>query len=163
MIVRCIRAAGTALMIASALQAQRAATQCPVVNGIVASVTSGDSTSSRISRDTGAARRTVRATSIDTTWTFDIRERTWTWSSLAASVGVGLGGTSGEVAFAGMTPARDSLASRAWSVCAAASVGMQNSTLTLRGARGTVHLRANVTTLEDAGRRMRDTTSRPRR
>jgi hypothetical protein len=146
---------------AAAVGAQSApSTQCPSVNGITASTSLSDSADAV--RDTNRLRLDSRTT-IDTTWTFDVRERTWNWPSFAASVGIGFNGGSMSGRAGGTTTAPDSAAARAWSICAAASVGMRNSTLTLRGARGTVHLRADVSALTGAGRTTRDTASRPRR
>jgi hypothetical protein len=134
---------------------------CPMVNGIAASVSTTDSSAGARANSVGYP--VDGRSAIDTTWTFDIRERTWTRPLFAASVGLGLTGGSAANAASGTTTAPDSAAARSWNVCAAASVGMRNPTLTLRGARGTVHLRADVSALKGAGRAVQDTTSRPRR
>jgi len=152
---------GAALLFGvSAAHAQNAsARQCPMVNGLFASATT-----------TGDSLQPMRTTArvdergvIDTTWTFDVRERTWSWREFAASVVLGFTSGSSASNTAGTTTAPRPAAASAWSVCAAASVGMRNSTLTLRGARGTVHLRADMSQLTRAGTTVRDTTSRPRR
>ena len=148
-------------LLASVADAQSAsARECPVVNGLLVSATTGDSAR----RSTPMVRLDGR-TAIDTTWTFDVRDRTWSWPRFAASVGLGVTGGPATSAgrSAGMTTAPDSGAAAEWSVCAAASVGMRNSTLTLRGAKGTVRLRADVGQLTRVGGAARDTTRRPRR
>ncbi|HJQ19953.1 MAG TPA: hypothetical protein VJ867_06345 [Gemmatimonadaceae bacterium] len=147
------------------LQAQSGnAARCPVVDGITASVSTDDSSRAGAPAPPAApVPRLDARTAIDTTWSFNVTERTWSWPTLAASVGVGLSGGSAASRSGGMTTAPDSSAARAWSICAAASVGMRNSTLTLRGARGTVHLRADVSALQRAGRTTQDSTVRPRR
>ena len=144
---------------AAAASAQAPRTACPVVNGIAWSA--GPADSARAPGDT-MSRQDSR-TAIDTTWTFDIREKTWSWPEFAASVGLGFNGTRAPAGTGGTTPAPGSATGQAWSVCAAASVGMRNSTLTLRNARGTVHLRADVRALTDAARAVRDSAGRPRR
>jgi hypothetical protein len=135
--------------------------RCQVVNGIVATV-SGDS--SMRTRDTSFAVQPGSSRSvIDTSWTFNINERHWSWSALNASVGAGLSGGATATRSAGMTTAPDSAAGHAWTLCAAAAIGMRNATLTLRGAHGTVRLRTDLTPLQRTGRTMDDSTSRPRR
>lgn len=143
---------------AAAQQAPRA--QCPVVNGIVATTSAGDSTPAR--RDSTRGLRIDATSIIDTTWTFDIRERRWSRPSFAASVGAGWSGGSSLTTARGMTTAPDSAAGRDWSVCAAVSIGMREPTLVLRNARGTVHLRADVSALTRSASPARDSTTRPR-
>jgi len=136
---------------------------CPVANGLVVQ-TSTDSTgiSNPVARAAprSADLRIDADHVMDTVWTFNITERRWTRPYFTALIGAGFrSGARG----GGTTPAPGSATGQAWSVCAAASVGMRNSTLTLRNARGTVHLRADVRALTDAARAVRDSAGRPRR
>ncbi|HMC56372.1 MAG TPA: hypothetical protein VKH19_14420 [Gemmatimonadaceae bacterium] len=139
------------------------ATRCPA-NGVVVSVGGDDSTAR--ARDTSAAHGAFSEIGVtgvrDTAWTFNMAERRWSWSSLMATVGAGLSGGSATPGTAGMTTAPDSAAGRAWNVCAAAAIGMREATLSLRNARGTVHLRTDLSALQ-RGRAREDSTSRPRR
>ena len=129
------------------------AQECPVVNGLIATISTGDSTGARDTSNT--LLRLDARTIVDTTWRFNISERRWTRPYLVASVGAGwTGGGSGS----GMTTAPDS---RAWSACASAAVGMRDPTLVLRGARGLVRLRADLTSLSRLGARA--DSSKPRR
>ena len=122
-------------------------TSCPVVDGLSITVSTDSTTPARPVTPRGF-RLDARNT-IDTTWTFDIRERTWTRPYFAASVG--LGWSAGGM-LAGTTTARDSSATKRWSTCAGAAVGMRNVTLMLRGAHGIVHLRADFRSLSNIRR-----------
>jgi hypothetical protein len=138
--------------------AQRLGESCPMVNGLSISMSATDTGASR----SDSARDRLRVDSrsvIDTTWRFNIPERRWTRSQFTASIGAGW---SGNARSRGTTTAPDSAASRDWSVCAAVAIGMREPTLVLRGARGVVHLRADVRALARM-RRGSDTTSVPRR
>jgi hypothetical protein len=134
---------------ASAAHAQAARTSpagsasaCPVVGGIAASVTV---------RDTGRAARprelvrVDRRTAVDTTFTFNVAERRWSLSELAASVAAGLA---------------DSARGR-WYLCAGAAVGLRRPTLVVRGARGQIRLRASLEELSRALESRRPETRRP--
>lgn len=157
-----IRIAVAGLVLASSALAQSdSPARCPVVNGISATATAGGSRPR--ANESVLVPRVETRSSIDTTWTFDVRERQWTWRELAASVGLGYAGSSRSAPLTGTTTAPDSAARTGWSVCAAAGVGMREATLSVRGARGTVHLRADATALTRASSAMRDTTGRPRR
>lgn len=164
-------AACCTLVLAGALDAQSSARNCPTVNGIV--VTVGDS-ATRAEAATGgtgpaastprqgAARPDLRLDSralIDTTWRFDIAERRWQRPSYSASIGAGW--TSRDLA-RGMSSAPDTAGRRGLEVCAAVAVGMREPTLVLRGVKGVVRLRADVSALA-RGSRGSDTTSVPRR
>lgn len=131
---------------------------CPT-NGLGLSVWSGDSASARDSART--LLRVDQRYVLDTVWRFDIAERRWTRPAFFATVGAGW---SGAPTTHGTTSAPDSAGgARAWHACAGVSIGMREPTLVLRGARGRVHLRADVTALSRARRAARDTTSQPRR
>ena len=96
-----------------------------------------------------AAQRVVPAQSpIDTTIRFDLRERTWNWPYLAAHVGLGC---HGEEVSIGTTTAPDSAFKNRERLCAGALVEMRNSTLTLRNARGLVHVRVRRSLTRGAG------------
>jgi hypothetical protein len=141
----------------STLRAQK----CPVVNGLFASISTGDSAgerdTSRLRDTSNVLLRVDSRMAIDTTWRFNISERRWTRPYLVASVGAGWAGNGGA---SGMTTAPDS---RAWSACASAAVGMRDPTLTLRGARGLVRLRADLTSLSRIRGAVRADSVQPRR
>jgi hypothetical protein len=153
-----VLALGAVLPVSAAAQQLRpdSRTECPVVSGLVVSFSTADSANRQRPVDVGlrADARTV----IDTTWTFDIGQRQWTRPFFAASIGAGWAGGQ---SLLGTTTAPDSSGTKGWSACAGVSIGMRNPTLTLRGARGQVHLRADVRSLFPVSRR--DTTSRPQR
>jgi hypothetical protein len=121
---------------------------CPAGNGIHISATSGtagDSISRRTAADS-ATRRTAGDSasvvnqfiglgqSIDTTLVFNISQRTWTRTNLAAAISVGL---------ADETRGR-------YAICAGVTALIPNATLTLQGARGRVHFAASLKQLSDA-------------
>jgi hypothetical protein len=99
-----------------------------------------------------------RALPVDTTFTFDIAERTWTRSYFAASLALGLGEEAGTTAATSRGP---------WRACVGAAVLMLRPTITLRGVSGRVRLRADAGALTSAGRRTTqprtDSTASPRR
>jgi len=119
------------------------ATDCPVVGGVRVSVTA---------RDTGRAAaprelvRVDRGTTVDTTFTFNVVERRWTFAELAASVAAGL---------------TDSTRGR-WYLCAGAGAGLTRPTVVVRGVRGSVRLRASVAELSRALGSSRPQSDRPR-
>jgi hypothetical protein len=138
---------------------------CPVSNGLTATFSTGAPRDSLSVLPGGGPRvpvlRLDAQSVIDTVWRFDIAERSWTRPYFEASVGAGW---AGDARGFGMTTARDSSAAKGWSACVGASVGMRNPTLMLRGARGEVHLRADVRSLSRIGRGpVKDTTVQPRR
>ena len=147
----------TTLAMALVVPATAHTQECPVVNGLVASVSTGDSTeaSPRARRDT--VFRLNSRTAIDTVWRFNFAERRWTRRSLAASVGAGW---TGQRSGSGTTTARDSAA--AWSICASAAIGMRDPTLVLRGVRGLVRLRADVGDLSRLGQTRPDSSQQRR-
>ena len=97
---------------------------CPPQSGIAVRADSGVPSLTALAPRTGV---------LDTAWRFDITERTWTRPSYSASIAVGLDEPRGAAKLR---------------VCAGASVVMSQPTLTVRGARGTVRVRADFTDLE---------------
>jgi hypothetical protein len=145
------------LSVAHAQDSTRAS--CPVVDGLSITLSTDSTTPGRSVTPRGF-RLDARNT-IDTTWTFDVRERTWTQPYFVASVGLGW---SGGGLTTGTTTAPDRSARRSWSTCAGAAVGMRNVTLMLRGAHGVVHLRADLSSLSRLNRTAApDSAIKPRR
>jgi hypothetical protein len=103
---------------------------CPGGNGIHISATSGTLSES------GSGTNTIIAPgqSVDTTLVFNISQKTWTRTNLAAAISVGLA---------------DESRGR-YSVCAGVTALMPSATLTIRGARGRVHFVASLKNLSDA-------------
>jgi hypothetical protein len=124
---------------------------CPSVSGLVFQLFRGDTALRRGRDSVSLARREV----IDTTWTFHVAERQWNQQRLAAVVGAGL---YGDAAVRGTTSAPD--AARTWSACVGARIDLGNVNLMLRGARGSVHLRADLRPLLHL-ERTADSTSQP--
>jgi hypothetical protein len=161
------RAAGVIMAFVCALPVAVAHAQdstrasCPVDNGLAVSFSTGDTARSP-ARDQRAPGLTIDADNvIDTTWTFNIAERRWSRPYFTASVGAGW---SSDAKAVGTTTAPGSPNVKGWSACVGVAIGMRNPTLVLRGARGLVHLRADVRSLSRIDRRSaRDSTSQPRR
>jgi hypothetical protein len=103
---------------------------CPGGNGIHISATSG------MGSESGSGTNTIIAPgqSVDTTLVFDISQKTWTRTNLAAAISVGLA---------------DESRGR-YSICAGVTALMPSATLTIRGARGRVHFVASLRNLSDA-------------
>lgn len=100
---------------------------CPGGNGIRISLTSGDSAA-------GIDRIIDESRPIDTTIVFNIAERTWTRTNLAAAISAGLADdTRGQ-----------------YRICAGVTALMPSATLTVRGARGSLHFRASLVDLRSA-------------
>ena len=131
--------------------AQLVESGCRDVNGIHVSASSSgtarDSAGGNVRGDSGttgdtsAGFRFDARRIIDTTLRFDVAERRWTWPSLRAEVAAGASGTTGG------TPGASAADDRTWHACAGAVVSMQQSTLTLRGAHGTVRLKVDLAPL----------------
>ena len=142
--------AGCLTMIAASLGAQTTPTPvdsgssaCLVLNGIRIGANWGDSTgTSTPRRDTSnrAGSFRVGGTTIDTTFTFNVAERTWSRPSMTAYVGGGVSGRTRTAARAGDPRA-------VWHACAGAALRMERPTLVLRGVRGQVHLKVDLTPL----------------
>ncbi|HJQ10812.1 MAG TPA: hypothetical protein VJ840_07245 [Gemmatimonadaceae bacterium] len=103
---------------------------CPGGNGIHISATGGTLTDSA----SGTNRFIGLGQSIDTTWVFNIAQRTWTRTNLAAAISVGLA---------------DEQRGR-YAICAGVTALMPSATLTLQGARGRVHFAASLKDLNNA-------------
>lgn len=103
---------------------------CPGGNGIHISATGGTVTDS----SSGTNQFIGLGQSVDTTWVFNIQQRTWTRTNLAAALSVGL---------ADETRGR-------YAICAGVTALMPSATLTLQGARGRVHFAASLKQLSDA-------------
>jgi hypothetical protein len=101
---------------------------CPGGNGIHISTTSGTGS------DSSTGINTVINRSVDTTLVFDISQKTWTRTNLAAALSLGLA---------------DESRGR-YSICAGVTALMPSATLTIRGARGRVHFVASLKNLMDA-------------
>ena len=103
---------------------------CPGGNGIHISATSGTL------NESGSGTNVIITPnqSVDTTLVFDISQKTWTRTNLAAAISVGLA---------------DESRGR-YSVCAGVTALMPSATLTIRGARGRVHFVASLRQLMDA-------------
>ena len=120
-----------------------ASTACLVLNGIRIGADWGDSTNtSGARRDTSnrAGHFRVGGATLDTTFTFDVAERSWSRSSMTAYVAGGVSGRSRNAASAGDPRA-------GWHACAGITLGMQQPTLVLRGVRGQLHLKVDLTPL----------------
>jgi len=118
-------------------------TACLVLNGIRIGADWGDSAgTSGMSRDTSnrSGRFRVGGTTIDTTFTFDVAERTWSRPSMTAYVAAGVSGRARNAASAGYPRA-------GWHACAGITLGMQQPTLVMRGVRGQLHLKVDLTPL----------------
>lgn len=103
---------------------------CPGGNGIHISATGGTGSDS----PSGVNQFIGLGQSVDTTWVFNISQRTWTRTNLAAAISVGL---------ADETRGR-------YAICAGVNALIPNATLTLQGARGRVHFAASLKQLSDA-------------
>ena len=103
---------------------------CPGGNGIHISATSGTLTtgSSGVNTVIGLDQ------SVDTTLVFNISQKTWTRTNLAAAISVGLA---------------DELRGR-YAICAGVTALLPSATLTINGARGRVHFVASLKDLSNA-------------
>jgi hypothetical protein len=103
---------------------------CPGGNGIHISATGGTVTDSA----SGTNQFIGLGQSVDTTLVFNISQRTWTRTNLAAAISVGLA---------------DEVRGR-YAICAGVTALMPSATLTLQGARGRVHFAASLKDLSNA-------------
>jgi hypothetical protein len=123
--------------------ADSGSTACLVLNGIRIGADWGDSTRTSGARGDSSNRAghfQVGGTTLDTTFTFDVAERSWTRSSLKAYVAGGVSGRSRNAATAADPRA-------GWHACVGITVGMEQPTLMLRGVRGQLHLKVDLTPL----------------
>ena len=124
------RTAPPSLRAASSDSTIGTAAGCPGGNGIHITATGGTVTDSA----SGTNQFIGLGQSIDTTWVFNISQRTWTRTNLAAAISVGL---------ADETRGR-------YSICAGVTALMPSATLTLQGAHGRVHFAASLKDLSNA-------------
>lgn len=123
--------------------ADSGSTACLVLNGIRIGADWGDSPgASGARRDSSnrAGHFQVGGTTLDTTFTFDVAERSWSRASLTAYVAGGVSGRTRNAASAGDPRA-------GWHACAGVTLSMQQPTLVLRGVRGQLHLKVDLTPL----------------
>lgn len=123
--------------------ADSASAACLVLDGIRIGADWGDSAgTSGARRDTRnrAGQFRLGGTTIDTTFTFDVAERSWSRPSMTAYVAAGVSGRPRTAA--GATNPR-----AGWYACAGITLGMQQPTLVMRGVRGQVHLKVDLTPL----------------
>ncbi len=103
---------------------------CPGGNGIHISATTGTGTDS----SSGTNQFIGLGQSVDTTMVFNISQRTWTRTNIAAALSIGLA---------------DEQRGR-YAICAGVTALMPSATLTLQGARGRVHFAASLKDLSNA-------------
>lgn len=84
----------------------------------------------------------ARLVAIDTSLSFSVADRRWTWSELWAVVAAGVS-QAATVRAAG-TPGTETAR---WRSCAGAAIHMRDATLHLRGASGRIRFRADLTAL----------------
>jgi hypothetical protein len=121
-------------------QSLRAQTSSDSTGGTAAGCPGGDGI--HISATAGTGRDSASGTnqfiglgqSVDTTWVFNISQKTWTRTNLAAAISVGLA---------------DDTRGR-YAICAGVTALMPSATLTLQGARGRVHFAASLKDLSNA-------------
>jgi hypothetical protein len=122
--------------------------RCPGGNGIRISVTTGSGDSAATDTASGRNRIIDLNQGVDTTLVFDVAQKTWTRTNLAAAISVGLADES----------------RGAYAICAGVTALLQSATLTIRGARGRVHFVASLRDLTNALRvGPRATSPQPRR
>ncbi|HKR07768.1 MAG TPA: hypothetical protein VJS39_01145 [Gemmatimonadaceae bacterium] len=103
---------------------------CPGGNGIHISATGGTVTDSA----SGTNQFIGLGESVDTTLVFNISQRTWTRTNLAAAISIGIA---------------DEVHGH-YAICAGVAALMPSATLTLQGARGRVHFAASLKDLSNA-------------
>jgi hypothetical protein len=114
---------------------------CAVLNGIRIAADWGDSTGS----GAGSFRLSGRTT-IDTNFVFNVADRQWTRPWLRAYVAGGVSGrTSNATTTAAAVNSRDPRSG--WHACVGALLGMDHPTLVMRGVRGQMHLKIDLTPL----------------
>ena len=113
--------------VAPATPLQSTGRGCPGGNGIQISLTSGDSAA-------GVDKIINLSQAIDTTIVFNIAERSWTRTNLAAAISVGLADA----------------ARGGYKICAGVTALMPSATLTIHGARGRLHFQASLAELTSA-------------
>jgi hypothetical protein len=142
-IAACLTMLAAPLGAQTGVPADSASNACLVLNGIRIGADWGDSSGvSAARRDTRnrAGQFRLGGTTIDTTFTFDVAERSWSRPSMTAYVAGGVSGRSRNAASATNPGA-------GWHACAGITLGMQQPTLVMRGVRGQVHLKVDLTPL----------------
>jgi hypothetical protein len=114
-------------------------TGCPGGNGIHISLNSGTSAdssgqSSRPSANSGINTVIDERHSVDTTLVFNVAQKTWTRTNLAAALTAGLADQS----------------RGGYAICAGVTALMPSATLSIKGARGRVHFAATLQDLLNA-------------
>lgn len=85
---------------------------------------------------------TVRLAAMDTSLSFSVADRRWTWPELWAVVAAGV--SQGATVHAADAPGTETAR---WRACAGAAIHMRDATLHLRGASGRIRFRADLTAL----------------
>jgi hypothetical protein len=122
--------AGATQTTAAVAQSRSATPGCPGGNGIHISVNSGTSADSSSGINTVIDERR----SLDTTIVFNVAQKTWTRTNLAAAITAGLADQ----------------ARGGYAICAGVTAMMPSATLTINGARGRVHFAATLQNLLNA-------------
>jgi hypothetical protein len=138
---------------------------CRAFNGIyVDAWWGGASDSTRARGDSGGFRLDGRSR-IDTVFDFAVAEKRWTRSSVTAVVVAGVSHSSISNAGGTVVPASASRdASRDWHVCTGATLSGRQPTLLLRGVRGRMRLKVDLSPLTQIrGAGISDTTRTERR
>jgi hypothetical protein len=117
----------TTARLAAVTDSTRSAGGCPGGNGLHISVTSGDGS--------GDINRVIDdRQSLDTTIVFNVAQKSWTRTNLAAAITAGLADQS----------------RGGYAICAGVTALMPTATLTIKGARGRVHFAATLQNLLNA-------------
>ena len=109
------------------------ASDCLTLNGIRIGADWGDSTTGR------GGFRLGGGTTLDTTFTFNVTERSWSRPSLTAFLA---GGVSGRTRDASVADPRSR-----WHTCVGITLAMQKPTLVMRGVHGQAHFKIDLTAL----------------
>lgn len=138
----CLTSAVVPLGAQTARTTDSTAGACVVLNGIRIGADWGDSatTGARPDSSRRGGFRLGGTTTLDTTLTFDVTNRTWSRSSLTAYVA---GGVSGRTRSA--SAANDPRSG--WHACVGITLAMQQPTLVMRGVHGQMHLKIDLTPL----------------
>jgi hypothetical protein len=115
---------------------------CLVLNGIRIGADWGDSINADARGDSSrrGSSRLGGSTTIDTTLTFDVTNRTWSRQSLTAYVAGGVSGSARNATNANDPRSR-------WHACVGITLAMQQPTLVMRGVHGQMHLKIDLTPL----------------
>ena len=122
--------AATCVATAAGAQGSGASIGCPGGNGIHISVNTGQASES----SSGINTVIDETRSVDTTIVFNISQKSWTRTNLAAAITAGLADQS----------------RGGYAICAGVTAMMPAATLTIKGARGRVHFAATLQNLLNA-------------